>query len=307
MKTLNGDEKLRPSIRTLATEINVSHKVLIPFLQKKGFSSVDSIMSKVEPDALHAVMQQFGKEKSSAEKRQKKVAAFKEKLNKEVSRRKKTARRARRLSSAEINAARKHRNQTMLKRSAPRRDAQERGNEVFKSETRSSNQEPETVYSRHIENMWIPKLLEDSNAFDRQTTDDFAPAEIIRETEAMTEDLDLLDSVGEENQRKLVSHLRRERSAGLRNKKIKAVIAEKHDLKCEVCDFDFEDAYGKLGKGFAEVHHIIPLSTLGETKTKLSDLAVLCSNCHRMIHRTNPIEDLETFRVRIQAIRAEGT
>ncbi len=161
--------------------------------------------------------------------------------------------------------------------------------------------------SRYVENRWVPKLLKDSNAYEQQTTDDIAAAKIMRETEAMAEDLDLLDSVGEENQRKLVSHLRRERSAGLRNKKIKAVTAEKHVLKCEVCDFNFEVAYGTLGKGFAEVHHIIPLSTLGETKTKLSDLAVLCSNCHRMIHRTNPIEDLETFRGRIQAIRAGGT
>jgi hypothetical protein len=67
------------TVRTLATEINVSHDTLIAFLKKKGYANVKSIMSKVEPDALDAVMKQFGKQKDVAQKRQKKVAAFKEK------------------------------------------------------------------------------------------------------------------------------------------------------------------------------------------------------------------------------------
>src|ERR1017187_7019385 len=67
------------TVRTLATEINVSHETLIDFLQKKGYPSVKTIMSKIEPEALDIVMKQFGKEKDVAEKRQKKVAAFKEK------------------------------------------------------------------------------------------------------------------------------------------------------------------------------------------------------------------------------------
>ncbi len=75
--SLEGPKKV--TVRTLATEINVSHDTLIEFLQKKGFTSVKSIMSKIEPEALDAVMKQFGKEKDVAQKRQKKVAAFKEK------------------------------------------------------------------------------------------------------------------------------------------------------------------------------------------------------------------------------------
>ncbi|HEY3876397.1 MAG TPA: translation initiation factor IF-2 [Candidatus Kapabacteria bacterium] len=69
----------RVTVRTLATQINVSHETLIEFLQKKGFTGIKSIMSKIEPEALDAVMKQFGKEKDVTEKRQKKVAAFKEK------------------------------------------------------------------------------------------------------------------------------------------------------------------------------------------------------------------------------------
>ena len=56
-------------------------------------------------------------------------------------------------------------------------------------------------------------------------------------------------------------------------------------LKCEVCGFDFEKTYGKLGAGYIEVHHKKPVSE-GVRMTDLnSDLAMLCSNCHRMIHR----------------------
>lgn len=56
-------------------------------------------------------------------------------------------------------------------------------------------------------------------------------------------------------------------------------------LKCEVCGFDFEKVYGQLGAGYIEVHHKKPVSE-GERITDLdNDLVMLCSNCHRMIHR----------------------
>ncbi len=67
------------TVRNLATEINISHDTLIEFLQKKGFMNIKSIMSKVDDDALDIVMKQYGKDKDVTEKRQKKVAAFKEK------------------------------------------------------------------------------------------------------------------------------------------------------------------------------------------------------------------------------------
>lgn len=57
-------------------------------------------------------------------------------------------------------------------------------------------------------------------------------------------------------------------------------------IACEVCGFDFESAYGELGSGYMEVHHIKPVHTLKPgDKTKLEDLALLCANCHRMAHR----------------------
>ena len=52
------------------------------------------------------------------------------------------------------------------------------------------------------------------------------------------------------------------------------------------CGFDFAAAYGDRGEGFIEAHHKVPVSQMREgDKTQVQDIAMLCSNCHRMIHR----------------------
>jgi 5-methylcytosine-specific restriction enzyme A len=63
---------------------------------------------------------------------------------------------------------------------------------------------------------------------------------------------------------------------------------EIHGTKCAVCDFNFEDVYGELGKDFIEIHHIKPLSTLdGAIEINAEkDLVPVCPNCHRMLHRS---------------------
>jgi len=46
------------------------------------------------------------------------------------------------------------------------------------------------------------------------------------------------------------------------------------------------ETYGKLGEGFIEAHHVKPVSELGPgSMTKVSDLTLVCSDCHRMLHR----------------------
>ena len=60
-------------------------------------------------------------------------------------------------------------------------------------------------------------------------------------------------------------------------------------LKCDACGFDFRARYGPRGAGFIEAHHDVPVKTLKGTKpTKLTDLSLVCSNCHRMLHRATP-------------------
>ncbi len=54
---------------------------------------------------------------------------------------------------------------------------------------------------------------------------------------------------------------------------------------CEVCLFDFKKQYPGLGDDFIECHHKQPISKGGIRKTKAGDLAIVCANCHRMLHR----------------------
>ena len=84
-----------------------------------------------------------------------------------------------------------------------------------------------------------------------------------------------------ENRNLVTSHLLRERSRLLAtDRKIE------DDYKCQICGFQFEKKYGKIGADYAEAHHIIPLHKLsGEVRTQIEDLITVCANCHRMLHR----------------------
>jgi 5-methylcytosine-specific restriction protein A len=68
-------------------------------------------------------------------------------------------------------------------------------------------------------------------------------------------------------------------------------------LACEVCGFDFKTVYGERGEGFIECHHTRALETLEtESKTNVRDLVLVCSNCHRMIHRRRPWLSIDELR-----------
>jgi 5-methylcytosine-specific restriction endonuclease McrA len=66
--------------------------------------------------------------------------------------------------------------------------------------------------------------------------------------------------------------------------KSNALIKGGGKIECECCGFDFLKIYGKIGDSFIECHHKIPISE-GERITRIEDLALVCSNCHRMLHR----------------------
>lgn len=70
---------------------------------------------------------------------------------------------------------------------------------------------------------------------------------------------------------------------------------------CTVCGMSFEDKYGKIGRNFIEIHHLIPISTY-KTQTKinpLTDLIPLCSNCHAIIHKKQPPYSIEELKEKI--------
>lgn len=92
-------------------------------------------------------------------------------------------------------------------------------------------------------------------------------------------------------------HTRRERNRKLVAKKKAAEMARSGTLRCEGCQFDFSQRYGERGHGFMEVHHLKPLHTLAEgSKTRLEDLALVCANCHRMIHASRPWLEMDQLR-----------
>jgi 5-methylcytosine-specific restriction protein A len=121
-----------------------------------------------------------------------------------------------------------------------------------------------------------------------------ALAESIRASVAEGEPSDFPREVGYENESELEGryllrwHAYRERNPALRRKKISSVLASGGLLVCEVCEFDFATTYGERGQGYIECHHVEPLHVGGEKARSLKDLALLCSNCHRMIHTRPP-------------------
>jgi predicted HNH restriction endonuclease len=96
---------------------------------------------------------------------------------------------------------------------------------------------------------------------------------------------DLPEFVAREGEERLKYglHKYRERDPKLVERKKQESIAQ-NKLFCECCDFDFAKAYPTHGEGFIECHHKLPISQ-GERITKLEDLALVCSNCHRMLHK----------------------
>lgn len=108
------------------------------------------------------------------------------------------------------------------------------------------------------------------------------------------EDLELSGFEGA-SRRKFVLHRRRE--SAMRRQKIEEALSKGNGLACEVpkCGFDFEVRYGELGKGYAHVHHLIPLHKAPKEgrQVQLKDLAIVCANCHAMIHAGGACRPLE--------------
>lgn len=86
------------------------------------------------------------------------------------------------------------------------------------------------------------------------------------------------------------------RSSKLREKAIQFYTVDDR-IKCQACCFDFEEFYGKYGKGFIEIHHQKPVFKFDSDDLErtiedaLANVIPVCSNCHRMIHRkrANPL------------------
>lgn len=68
--------------------------------------------------------------------------------------------------------------------------------------------------------------------------------------------------------------------------------------KCSICDFDFYKSYGSIGLNFIHVHHLVPISEIGQTYQidPIADLRPVCPNCHAMLHTSNPPLSIQQLR-----------
>lgn len=90
-----------------------------------------------------------------------------------------------------------------------------------------------------------------------------------------------------EGQIKLVTHLKKERSAGLSQAKKNAFRKQHGRLFCEECLLDPVQVWGPAGEACIEVHHdeVHVADMAPGHKTSLDQLRCLCANCHRVLHR----------------------
>ena len=85
-----------------------------------------------------------------------------------------------------------------------------------------------------------------------------------------------------------------------RNPRARKLCLDYHGYSCHICDFNFEQVFGEIGKGFIHVHHINPISGIGKEYAVdfINDLIPVCPNCHSMIHAKRPafsIDEIKTL------------
>ena len=99
----------------------------------------------------------------------------------------------------------------------------------------------------------------------------------------------------DEDHTRLKAHKRIER-----NPTVSKRVKKAQGFVCRACGFDFRVAYPGIAENqFIEAHHLVPIARLKGQKVRrdpIKDFAVLCSNCHRMIHRTSEPDNLEGFK-----------
>ncbi len=100
-----------------------------------------------------------------------------------------------------------------------------------------------------------------------------------------------------EGKEKYRIHRSKERNQKLIALKKQKSLLQNPNMPCEICTFSFKQKYGEIGDKFIETHHIYPISELTEeVKTNLDDLILVCSNCHKMMHRKRPWLTVEEIK-----------
>ena len=114
---------------------------------------------------------------------------------------------------------------------------------------------------------------------------------VIRET-PLAEEVDATATYAEGTTRQITINVY-ERNAAART-----MCINHYGSDCFVCGFNFERTYGEMGAGFIHVHHLQPLSEIGQEYelNPIQDLRPVCPNCHAMIHQRRPAYSVDELR-----------
>ena len=83
-----------------------------------------------------------------------------------------------------------------------------------------------------------------------------------------------------------------------RNQLARQECIDHYGFNCQICDFNFQEKFGELGKNFIHVHHIIDISTIGKeySVNPITDLIPICPNCHAMLHKQKPAYSISELK-----------
>ncbi len=87
-----------------------------------------------------------------------------------------------------------------------------------------------------------------------------------------------------------------------RDPKARKACINHYGTTCVVCGFNFEAAYGSVGKDFIHVHHLNPIAlTQGEYELDpIVDLRPVCPNCHAMLHRPETLISIKELQASLK-------
>ena len=90
-----------------------------------------------------------------------------------------------------------------------------------------------------------------------------------------------------------------------RNPSARVSCIEYHGSVCAICEFDFSREFGPDFQGFIHVHHVVPLSEIGQryVVNPKVDLLPVCPNCHAVLHYGGKVRTPEEVRELRRAAR----
>jgi hypothetical protein len=83
-----------------------------------------------------------------------------------------------------------------------------------------------------------------------------------------------------------------------RDSRARLACIAKYGSVCCICKFDFGEVYGPDAQGFIHVHHLRPISEIGNEYEvdPIEDLRPVCPNCHAVLHLNNRCRTIDEVK-----------